>query len=118
MAIEHGTCLVARWILLIENNLASVVFVNIEAVLLQVNRNFAHLRCDRAIFPAVEDAASIGSEGNDVAEDLQRWERFVDHGRMALPHTFNGCCETAEAYHWEVRMEFVAELGGLTDLHR
>lgn len=57
--------------------------------------------CDRAVVPACEDAAAIGSEGYDVAEDLERGERFVNYGFMTLTDAFYSCCEAAESYNGE-----------------
>lgn len=98
MSIEHRTCFVARWVLLVYDNLASVELVYVEAIVLEVDGNFAHRGCNRAIGPAVEDASGVGTERNDIAEDLKGWEGFVDDGCVTLSDAFYGCCEAAETW--------------------
>jgi hypothetical protein len=98
VSVEHGAGFVARRILLVDDDLACVVFVDVEAVLLQVDGDFAHRGRDGAVGPAREDAAGVGAEGYDVAEDLEGGEGFVDYGCVALSDAFYACCEAAEAW--------------------
>jgi hypothetical protein len=102
MAVERRRRLVARRALLIYDDLARVVFVDVEAVRGEIDRDLAHGGCDGAVGPAVEDAPGVGPEGYDVAEDLERGEGLVYDGRVAVAEAFYGCSEAAEAYEMRV----------------
>jgi len=47
--------------------------------------------------PAPEYSASIGPEGNNVAQRLEFWERFIYFNLMALSVALYSCCESSEA---------------------
>ena len=98
MPIEVWRLLVAWRRLLVYDNLASIPFVNVEAVFGEIDRDLAHVARDASITPTCEDAPSIGTEGYYVAEDLERREGFVDDGRVAVADAFYGCCEATETW--------------------
>jgi hypothetical protein len=75
--------------------------MNVEAVVGQVDGDAAHRLGDFAVFPAVENAASIGPEGYDVAQDFELGKRFEDDGLVALLDAFYRCCETTETWDTE-----------------
>ena len=70
--------------------------MDVEAVACEVDAEGAHATCDLAPGPAVEDAAAIGAEGDDVPEFLQLLERFIDLHVMALAVALDGGPQTTE----------------------
>jgi len=100
VSVKHRARLVSRRVLLVYDDLARVEFVDVEAVVLQVDGDFAHLGRDGPVGPAVEDAARVGPEGYDVAEDFEGREGLVDDGRVAVADAFYGCGEAAETWGW------------------
>jgi hypothetical protein len=98
VTVEHWACLVAWRVLLIDNNLACVVFVDIEAVVAQIDGDLAHGSRYSTIVPAVEDSTCVRAKGYDIAENLERGKGLVDHRCVSLSNAFYGCCETTKAY--------------------
>src|SRR5690606_15927752 len=82
---------------LMVHDLARVVLVDAETVVLEVDAQRLEAADNLTLAPAVEDAAGVGAEGDDVAEDLELREVFVDFDVVALALAFDGCGETAEA---------------------
>lgn len=86
--------------LLIDDNLARVVFVDIEAVRLQVDGQGAELLGDLAVLPTVEDAAGVGPKGDDVAQDLELGELLVDLDIVPLEVALDCCRKTSEPWRF------------------
>ena len=94
-------CLLRVWRrLLVDNNLARVELVDVEAVGAQVDAQLAHPCRDLSIVPAVEDAARVGAERNNIAQDLELREGLVDLDVDALAVQLDGRAEAAEAWSW------------------
>jgi hypothetical protein len=74
VAVEHGARLAARRRLLVDDDLARVPLVDVEAVGLQVDGDGAHFVRDGSVGPSVEDAPRVGPEGDDVSEYFERGE--------------------------------------------
>ena len=85
---------------LIDDDLACVELADVEAVLARVDAEGPHAVHDGtgAVAPAVEDAAGVGAEGDDVAEDLELGEGFVNGYGVALAVAFYGGGEAAKAW--------------------
>ena len=72
--------------------------MNVEAVFGEVDGDLAHVARDASITPTRKDAPGIGTEGYDVAEDLERGEGLVDDGGVTVADAFYGCCKAAETW--------------------
>ena len=83
---------------MVDDDLTSIVFVDIEAVGSEVDGKRSHQTRDFAIMPAMEDTSSVRSKAYDVAEGFEFGEGFVDDGCVALTVAFHGCSETAETW--------------------
>lgn len=78
------------------HHLARVPLVDVEALV--PDRQLLETLDDGAVVaPAAEDAAGVGAEGDDVAEDLELGEGFVDLDRVALAVALDGGGQAAEA---------------------
>lgn len=108
MPIEHRRCRITRWRLLMRHHLPSIIFMDLKAIITQIDRHSAHLGSDIAIAPAVEDAAGVRAEGDDVPEDLELGEGFVDLDVVPLAVTFYCCCEASKSC---VRVSIESSLG-------
>lgn len=74
------------------DNFTSVILMNLEPVIAEINADLAHARRYRPVVPAVEDTASIGSEGDNVTQDLEFGKGFVDLYFVPLSVAFYRCC--------------------------
>lgn len=71
VAVENGRLGVHLGRLLHGDDLARVPLVDAEAVVAQVYAQRPQARRHGAVGPAVEDAAGVGAEGDDVAEGFE-----------------------------------------------
>ena len=66
MSIEVGGVLSILRCFLVHDDLAGVIFVDVEAIFSEVDTESAHATCDIAPGPSVEYAATIGTKGDYV----------------------------------------------------
>lgn len=99
VAVKHRCLLVVARDHLVEDNLASVVFMDPEAILSQVDAQRPQTIRDLTtiLSPLPEDASRVGPERDDIAEDLELWERLVYFDVMPVAVTLYCRRETAEA---------------------
>lgn len=71
VAVEHGGVRVHLRRRLRDDDLSSVPFVDLEAVIAEVDTQRAHAFRHDAVGPAFEDAAGIGAERYDIAEGFE-----------------------------------------------
>lgn len=98
MTREEGRVVIPRLAGLVEDDLASIPLVDVEAVAPgeSVVTQGAEFPGDGAVVPACEDAPCVRAEGDNVAELLERGEGFIDGDGMALAVAFDGGGEAAE----------------------
>jgi len=72
--------------------------VNVESIVRKFDGYAKHSTRDCAIIPACQDAAGIGSEADDVAEDFERRKGLVNYGDVTLAETFYGYGEAAKTF--------------------
>ena len=86
--------------LLVDNDLAGVILVDIEPIRSEVDAQGAHATCNVASGPSMKDTATVGAKGNDISELLELLERFIYLDIMALTMTLYSRTETTEPCVW------------------
>lgn len=83
-------------VLLVNNNLSSVVLVDVEAVATEVDGQRPQTLGDLAIRPSVEDSAGVRTERDNISKNLELREGFVYLDVVSMAMTLDSSGETTE----------------------